>query len=382
MTDVFAIADILVSHALAAHQGQIALIAYYGSYAKGLASPTSDLDIFYIPDDGQAEALSSQFVLDGLPYDFWPISWDFAENIANARSGRPWAVSASLIADARVLYHRSPADLARFTALQARIAELTQPSSRSLMVAKGLEAFKDTLSLLAQVQLAAAAGDQVGMTWAGQRFVASAVNCLALVNQTYFAKGWGANLGQALTLVQRPADLATLITAVVLPSDAASLLAGAQGLAAEVRSILLAAQAELATPENAGRVFKDFYPGIFEYVGKVQAACDRGDAIAAAYAAGQIQEELCAMLNQVQASWTPTPANLLGDYLAAYRQAGFPDLLDPAARGDLVELARRAQQFDDAARAWLHRQAVDLNILDSAHDLRRFLQQRDPVETH
>ena len=50
MSDVFEIAEILVSHAVRAHQDEIAIIAYYGSYAKGLASPTSDLDIFYIPD--------------------------------------------------------------------------------------------------------------------------------------------------------------------------------------------------------------------------------------------------------------------------------------------------------------------------------------------
>ena len=66
MADVFRIAEILVSHAVRVHRDEVAIIAYYGSYAKGLASPTSDLDIFYIPHEGKAESLSSQFVLDGL----------------------------------------------------------------------------------------------------------------------------------------------------------------------------------------------------------------------------------------------------------------------------------------------------------------------------
>ena len=145
MSDVFKIAEILISHAVRAHKDEVAIIAYYGSHARGLASPTSDLDIFYIPDEGKAGSLCSQFIIDGLPYDFWPVSWKFAEDIANARSERPWAVAASLIADAKVLYHRSQQDLTRFNALKARIAELTRPESRRIMVERALDEFKNTL---------------------------------------------------------------------------------------------------------------------------------------------------------------------------------------------------------------------------------------------
>jgi len=134
MPDVFKIAEILVSHAVRAHKDEVAIIAYCGSYAKGTASPTSDLDVYYIPDEGKAKSLSSQFIIDGLPYDFWAVPWKFAEDIANARSRRPWAVAASLIADTKVLYHRSQEDLDRFNALKARIKELTRPESRKIMV--------------------------------------------------------------------------------------------------------------------------------------------------------------------------------------------------------------------------------------------------------
>ncbi|MDP2857526.1 MAG: nucleotidyltransferase domain-containing protein, partial [Bacillota bacterium] len=85
MHNVFDVASILVSHAVKSHGQDIAIIAYYGSHATGRASPSSDLDMFYIPDEDKASTLGSQFVLDGLPYDFWPVSWQLAERIADAR---------------------------------------------------------------------------------------------------------------------------------------------------------------------------------------------------------------------------------------------------------------------------------------------------------
>jgi len=373
MADVFRIAKILVSHAVQVHGEQVAIIAYYGSHAKGLASPTSDLDIFYIPDEGKAASLSSQFVLDGLPYDFWPVSWKLAEDIANAQSERPWAVSASLIADAQVLYHRSQQDLDRFNALKARVAELTRPESRSLMVGRALDEFRTTLFQLGQMRLAAASGDVAGLHWAGWEFTGSAVNCLALVNQTYFTKAWGANLSQVLQMPRKPADLEDMLRGILVPEAPESALEQADRLAIAVRGILLAAQASLAEPSAARDVFKDFYFFVFEYVGKVLSACERMDVLAAGSAAFHLQEEMCQLMNKVERGFYGTDFNLLGEYAGAYAKAGFPDLLEFASRGDLAALATQARQLDEKVRAWFERHAVDLNILADEEHLRRFL---------
>ena len=378
MADVFKIAEILVSHAVRVHGGKIAIIAYYGSYATGLASPASDLDIFYIPDEGKAGSLSSQFVLDGLPYDFWPVSWRFAEDIANASSNRPWAVSASLIAGAEVLYHRSQEDLDRFNALKARIAELAKPESRSTMVGRALDEFRTTLFQLGQMQLAAISGDMAGMHWAGWKFAGSAVNCLALINQTYLTKGWGASLSQVLEMRQKPAELEEMLKGIMTPEAPDIMLEQADRLAKEVRGVLLAAQASLSEPSDGKDVFKDFYFFVFEYVGKVLSACERMDVIAAGSAAFHLQEGMCQLMNKVENGFYGTDFNLLGEYAGAYAKAGFPDLLEPASRGDLAALARRVRQLDEKVREWFRRHAIELNILVNEDDLQQFLSQRDP----
>lgn len=378
MADVFKIAEILVSHAARVHGEEIAIIAYCGSYAKGVASPSSDLDIYYIPDEGKAESLSSQFVLDGLPYDFWGVPWGFAEDIANARSNRPWAVSASLIADTKVLYYRSQEDLDRFNGLKAHIAELVKPENRSLMVGRALDAFKTTLFQLGQMRLAAADGDRAGLHWTGWKFAGSAVNCLALINQTYFTKGWGANLPQILAMRQKPADLEEMLKGITVPEAPGTMLEQADRLAKAVRDMLLDAQASVAETASAKQVFTDFYFFVFEYVGKILSACERKDVATAGFAAFHLQEELCHLMNKVEKGFYGLDFNLLGEYTAAYEKAGFPNLLEPASGGDLATLERRARELDEKAKDWFKKHAVELNILVDKDDLRRFLKQRDP----
>jgi len=377
VADVFEVAQILVSHALRVYGEHVALIAYYGSYAKGLASPTSDLDMFYIPDDGRAKSLSIAFVLDGLPYDFWPVSWKMAEEIANARSHRPWADSASLIADAKVLYHRSQADLERFGALQARIAELIAPESRGIMVVRALDAFKMTLFQLGQMRLAAESDDVAGLRWAGHKLASNAVNCLALVNQTYFSKGWGANLAQVLELAQSPPDLEEMLKAIMLPQSPEDLLAQAERLATEVRRVLRSAQLSVAVKSDASDAFNEFYFFMVEYVSKILSACERRDTVAAASAAFHLQEEICQLMNKVDRGFYGTDFNLLGEYSSGYREAGFPDLLEPASRGDLPALAAQARRLDEHVRTWFGNHSIDLNVFENPADLQRFLDQSD-----
>ncbi len=377
MADVFKVAAILIEHAMKAHPGEIAIIAYYGSHAKGQAAANSDLDLFYIPDAGQAQSLCSQFILADLPYDFWPVSWELAEAIATARSGRPWAVAASLIADAKVLYHRSSADLDRFAALQAQIATLTQPEHRPEMIALALTEFKTTLFHLEQIRLAVAREDS-GVQRAAWEYANSVSNCLALINQTYFSKGWGANLAQVRQLSLRPAELSAFVEGLTSPQTPGQLLAAAEQLRQDLRRLLLEAHASLAQPTTAQAEFKDFYFFIHEYVHKILAACARHDTPAAAFAALQLQDEISQLLYKIEQGVSVTELHLSGEYAAPYRNAGFPDLMEAASRGDLAELAQRVRRLQTTAAAWFQRQGIDRGILIDEQDLRRFLAEKDP----
>ena len=381
MTDVFKIADILVSHAVQVHGNDIALVVYHGSYALGTATSTSDLDIYYVPDEGKAESLSTTFVIGDLPYDFECMPWKVLEDIANAKARNSWAVSASMVANAKVLYCRSDADLEHFNALKTRIAELTRSESRGYMVERGLEEFKTTLFQLGQMRLAVAYNDMPGLYLAGWQFICSAVNCLALVNQTYFSKGWGANLPQILAMRQRPSDMETMLNGILQPQSPSQVMEHADQLALQVRKNLLIAQASVAEQWDAKEAFVDFYFDVHEYKTKILSACGREDRLAASAAAFALQELICALMNKVDKGFFGgTDFNLFGEYLDGFQKAGFPDLTMFAAQGNLPALARQVQLLDEKAREWFTSRSVELNILENEAALLQLLNRRDPAE--
>jgi hypothetical protein len=117
---------------------------------------------------------------------------------------------------------------------------------------------------------------------------------------------------------------------------------------------------------------------VAEYRQKVASACEGGDKMATSYAAAQLQEELGALMFRLAQGFYPAESDLLGECLAPYREAGFPDLLEPAAQGNLAELARRVDELDAAVRDWLEDRGVALNVLEDVGELRRFLEGRHP----
>ena len=112
MTDVFQVADLLVSHALKRHAGEIDLIGYYGSYARGTAGPDSDLDLFYIPVEGKNPPAACTVLVEGRLFDFWAISWDTMEGFATGRI-RGWSFAPAIVHHAKILHARSDEQSAR-----------------------------------------------------------------------------------------------------------------------------------------------------------------------------------------------------------------------------------------------------------------------------
>lgn len=94
----------------------VSLVLLYGSYINGTANNKSDVDCYYIPKTERGYNLGMGFIIDGVGYDLFPISWERAARIADLQE-----CLLPLVGDVQVIYSASPRDLKRFEDIQSKL---------------------------------------------------------------------------------------------------------------------------------------------------------------------------------------------------------------------------------------------------------------------
>lgn len=96
----------------------IAMLLIYGSYINGTANELSDVDFYFIPKTDRGLELCRTFVINGIGYDLFPMSWERVEGIAEFKEP-----ITPLIGNVRIEYSNSEQDLNRFKQIQQKLHE-------------------------------------------------------------------------------------------------------------------------------------------------------------------------------------------------------------------------------------------------------------------
>ncbi len=369
--DVFKVADLLIAHALEHHPAAIDLVGYYGSYAQGVARPTSDLDIFYVPSEGTNPPVGRTVLVAGVLFDFWGISWNTLADFATGQK-RGWAFAPAIVHHAQLLYTRTPDQATRFRQLQQQVLDLQTQQARPQMIQQALDSFQLVLAHLGNLRLATASGDRSNIRHAGWKVILAIIECLALANQTFFDRGIGSLLRQLTRLSAQPPDLAALLTTISSAEDPAEIASAAEKLALATRHLLRTLQTITPAQQTASELFAQSYPEIKDGLGKVQAACERQDPVAASATAWFAQYDLSLMLNRLDHAGDPANFNLYTEFASGYRSLELPDLLQSPLT-DLPALAAQTQLLDEKLRHWLGAQGVNLGEFETVEDFARSL---------
>ncbi len=371
MVDVFKVADLLVSHAIASHGNDVDVIGYYGSYAKGVARDSSDFDIFYIPREGTNPPIARTFMVDEILFDFWAITWDTMEGFATGRN-RGWARAPGIVHHSKLLHTRSDQQVARFAELKQQVLDLQKPEARAHMIRRALDAFSKVTAHLGALRFAAAGHSLADVRHVGFKTTLAVQECLALANQKFFDQGWHSNLDQLRELHHRPADIEPLIVTIATSSDQAQIVSACEQLASGTREVLRRLQASLPAEATVQECFGRSYPEIKDMILKVVASCERRQQVAASAAAWFLQNDLAMMLNSVQNGGGHGDFNLYGEIASVYGHAGLPDLMQ-CGSDDPDELAGLAKVLDERLREWLSRHSVALHEFNDVEELKRSL---------
>lgn len=96
----------------------ISLVCVYGSWLSGTMNRLSDVDCYFIPKTDRAYEFAQTFILEGVGYDIFPMSWERLEEIAKLDSPMQ-----PLVGDVQILYCADCEIRERFRDLQRQMAE-------------------------------------------------------------------------------------------------------------------------------------------------------------------------------------------------------------------------------------------------------------------
>ena len=94
----------------------VSLVLIYGSYVNGTANSKSDVDCYYIPKSERGYHLAVDFMIEGVGYDIFPISWERVERIADLHENM-----SPLVGDVTIIYSNSAEEVERFKTMQERL---------------------------------------------------------------------------------------------------------------------------------------------------------------------------------------------------------------------------------------------------------------------
>lgn len=159
---------------------------------------------YFVPCTKRGETFARTFILEGVGYDIWSVSWERLEGFAELTE-----YNITVLADAEVLYARTEEDRDRFLALQRRLAENLADKAR--MRSCALEAYAQARTLYSQMLFAAGSDVRLGAGYVLD-YLARAV---AFTNLRYFRASQTEQLQELETMEHVPEGFGGLYLSVI-----------------------------------------------------------------------------------------------------------------------------------------------------------------------
>ncbi|GAA3413112.1 kanamycin nucleotidyltransferase C-terminal domain-containing protein [Paenibacillus hodogayensis] len=369
--NVFDVSETIVNHIRSAYPEDIAIVAYYGSYAQGTATKRSDLDFFFIPATSNGYRASVQFIIDDIGFDFWPISWERAERMASFKEPQT-----TIIADCKLLYVRSDEDCERFMKLRNTISTLQEPKNTLKLVE---EAESELRNVYVHLYKLSRAGDSETITFyktEAHGVLTKVLQCLALLNRTYFTKGFGKNKEQIVQLPLKPANLESYMNTIMHGSLITDIVQACEQLTADTLELVVAQKGKHSGAPSYSDRMKGFYEEEKAVLDKIMTACEMNDYETAFFYSIHTQDEVARFLFFAETGHWPCCLTANSTYQDVYKRAGLPELVPLLGSRDLSQLQAAVQRLSYLLEKYLQSKGVVINRFQSIEQFEAFLKKQ------
>ncbi|MBD3917295.1 nucleotidyltransferase domain-containing protein [Paenibacillus sp. PR3] len=372
MLDVFKVADALIDHIKQAFAEDIAIAAYYGSYAQGTATKRSDLDFFFIPASPRGYQASLQFIVDDISFDFWPISWERAERMASFQEPQT-----TIIADCKLLYVRSDTDLEQFMKLREKTSSMQAVEQELTMIQKAESELEKVYPHLYRMTRAGNTESITSYRIEASSVLTKVLQSLALLNRTYYTKGFGRNMEQIIRLPLKPIRLMPLMQTIMRSRSSAEMVTACEELVAETASLVLEQKARHHTEPSYETRMKGIYEEFKGVLDKIITACETNDYDTAYFAAVHVQEEIAHFIAYAGTGQWNSSLVSTSTVQQAYMQLDLPELIACLNPQDMTPLQRATERLSEQLEELLRSKGVRINRFADVGEFESYLRGRN-----
>jgi hypothetical protein len=204
----------------------------------------------------------------------------------------------------------------------------------------------------------------------------SILQSLALLNRTYFTKGFGKNREQILQMPLRPTLLESHMDTIMRSGMAADVILACELLTADTLELVLAQKEKHAGAHSYPDRMKGFYEEEKGVLDKIITACETNDYDTAFFFAIHAQEEIARFLYFAEKGQWPSELEPCLSYQEIYQRVGLPDLAVLLNPHDLAPLQAAVERLSTLLLAHLTSQGVEINHFHTVEQFEAFLAAR------
>jgi hypothetical protein len=323
--NVMKAAELLIDKIKKDYKDDIAIVVIMGSHLYQATHAKSDLDLYFIPKTDRGYKLGTVFIIDGIGFDFWPISWDRISRIAShdERIG-------AIITEGQVIYHGNQEDLDQFNQYKAKALDV---SNIGHFIWKAKEKMKSSYATYYEFERAVTLSE---VRLSGIKLIYHITEALSLLNRVTIKRGRGKLLKEILEMPIVPKDFENQYHILFNSKDIHSIKTSLSSMFENTQNLINRIESN-----HLQGTFKDeaqgFYEELINYYNKIERAYQIGDHQTALFAAAEINIELYGILGNRGVDLSQLP-----DLMAAYDKIDLKKLYDISKvhQHALVEIIR------------------------------------------
>jgi hypothetical protein len=358
------ILEIVKNKIIAEYANDVSLLVMYGN-DKTNVNENLGIRLYFIPKTERGKKLSTQFIVEGVSYDLFPMSWE--RLIANAAMDRPQGY---LLLDTEVIYCSDEEALNRFENLKKSLKLVLSGKYDEALLNKAYEYFNESYIYLYNMDKYKECIGSVKLESA--KLLNKISNALAFANRTYYRNSNGSTLKDSLKLEKIPKNYKALVDEIVFSNSSEEIHLKSLSLVENTREFLLNMKKENKQPELFETLFTGYYEELKKSINKCKNALSENDYYKLFELFAYMQEEISQFIAKVEEGIWYDDRNAFVEYKKYFNNIFEVDLLELLSKKDDKEILMAIEKFEENLITLVKKNEIQLLDFDSVKDFESY----------